>query len=78
MIWSLAALPFLAMSIYLWRMNMDFTAKLAALNTAADNANAKIAADAALIATLQANQADSVKEQQIADAIDTVITKLGG
>ena len=78
MIWSLAALPFLAMSIYLWRMNMDFTAKLAALNTAADNAVAKIAADEAKIAQLSANQADPVKEQQIADAIDAVITKLGG
>lgn len=76
MIWALTAVPFIALSIILWRSNMDFTAKLAALNTAADNAVAKIAADAAQIAALQANQADPAKEQEISDAIDAVIAKL--
>lgn len=58
-------------------------AKLAAANTAADNAKAKLATavqvladDAATIATLQANQSDPAALQGIADGLDQIIAKL--
>lgn len=58
-------------------------AKLAVLNTAAAAAKARhdadaqtIAADAATIATLQANQSDPAALQFIADGLDAAIAKL--
>lgn len=76
---AIACLILAASTFYFWRKSMtvnDLVAKVAAANSAADGAVAKIATLTAENAGLSANQADPAVLGQIADGLDAITAKL--